>query len=164
VEIRHYANFSARNAATMEKVFSGLSRDEIRQLEQQLKRIGKQAESLFDQSVTKARSVKGARLSRQVVRRMAGKASGRLSAGLRLRRTYIAVGLEAIQFALDLRIGLHCSCVVSPCTDEMTGELTLDLDCARVAFALPILPRIALPDLPIATLVDESKSPLQWPF
>jgi MarR family 2-MHQ and catechol resistance regulon transcriptional repressor len=43
---------------TMEKVFSGLSRDELRQLEQQLKRIGKQAESLFDQSVTKARSVK----------------------------------------------------------------------------------------------------------
>ena len=46
------------HAATMEKVFSGLSRDEMRQLEQQLKRIGKQAESLFDQSVTKARSVK----------------------------------------------------------------------------------------------------------
>ena len=37
------------HAATMEKVFSGLSRDEMRQLEQQLKRIGKQAESLFDQ-------------------------------------------------------------------------------------------------------------------
>ena len=47
------------HAATMEKVFSGLSRDEIRQLEQQLKRIGKQAESLFDQSVPKSRSVKG---------------------------------------------------------------------------------------------------------
>ena len=46
------------HAATMEKVFSGLSRDEMRQLEQQLKRIGKQAESLFDQSVSKARSVK----------------------------------------------------------------------------------------------------------
>jgi MarR family transcriptional regulator, 2-MHQ and catechol-resistance regulon repressor len=46
------------HAATMEKVFSGLSRDEMRQLEQQLKRIGKQAESLFDQSVTKDRSVK----------------------------------------------------------------------------------------------------------
>jgi MarR family transcriptional regulator, 2-MHQ and catechol-resistance regulon repressor len=46
------------HAATMEKVFSGLSRDEMRQLEQQLKRIGKQADSLFDQSVTKDRSVK----------------------------------------------------------------------------------------------------------
>ena len=42
--------------ATMEKVFSGLSRDEMRQLEQQLKRVGKQAESLFDQSVAKART------------------------------------------------------------------------------------------------------------
>jgi DNA-binding MarR family transcriptional regulator len=46
------------HAATMEKVFSGLSRDEMRQLEQQLKRIGKQAELLFDQSVSMARSVK----------------------------------------------------------------------------------------------------------
>jgi MarR family 2-MHQ and catechol resistance regulon transcriptional repressor len=44
------------HAATMEKVFSGLSRDEMRQLEQQLKRIGKQAESLFDQSVTMTRA------------------------------------------------------------------------------------------------------------
>ena len=44
------------HAATMEKVFSGLSRDEIRQLEQQLKRVGKQAESLFDQSLSMARS------------------------------------------------------------------------------------------------------------
>ena len=44
------------HAATMERVFSGLSRDEMRQLEQQLKRIGKQAELLFEQSVTKARS------------------------------------------------------------------------------------------------------------
>jgi MarR family transcriptional regulator, 2-MHQ and catechol-resistance regulon repressor len=43
---------------TMENVFAGLSRHELRQLEQQLKRIGKQAEALFDQSVTKARSVK----------------------------------------------------------------------------------------------------------
>src|SRR5712671_2687608 len=42
------------HAATMEKVFSGLSRDEMRQLEQQLKRIGKQAESQLDQRVTKA--------------------------------------------------------------------------------------------------------------
>src|SRR5260221_9760957 len=38
---------------TMEKVFAGLSRHELRQLERQLKRIGKQAESLFDQSVAK---------------------------------------------------------------------------------------------------------------
>jgi MarR family transcriptional regulator, 2-MHQ and catechol-resistance regulon repressor len=45
------------HVATMEKVFSGLSRDEIRQLEQQLKRIGKQAESLFDQSVAKGGTV-----------------------------------------------------------------------------------------------------------
>ena len=44
------------HAATMEKVFSGLSRDEMRQLEQQLKRIGKQAESLFNQSVAKGRT------------------------------------------------------------------------------------------------------------
>jgi MarR family 2-MHQ and catechol resistance regulon transcriptional repressor len=36
---------------TMEKVFAGFSRDELRQLEQQLKRVGKQAESLFDRSV-----------------------------------------------------------------------------------------------------------------
>ena len=46
------------HAATMEKVFSGLSRDEMRQLEQQLKRIGKQADSLFDQSVAKGRTGK----------------------------------------------------------------------------------------------------------
>src|SRR5260370_9701791 len=46
------------HVATMEKVFAGLSRDEMRQLERQLKRIGKQAESLFDQCVRKARSVK----------------------------------------------------------------------------------------------------------
>src|SRR5271167_2760088 len=38
---------------TMENVFAGLSRHELRQLERQLKRIGKQAESLFDQSVAK---------------------------------------------------------------------------------------------------------------
>jgi MarR family 2-MHQ and catechol resistance regulon transcriptional repressor len=43
------------HAATMEKVFSGLSRDEMRQFEHQLKRIGKQAESLFDQSIAKGR-------------------------------------------------------------------------------------------------------------
>ena len=33
---------------TMEKVFAGLSRHELRQLEQHLKHVGKQAESLFD--------------------------------------------------------------------------------------------------------------------
>ena len=43
---------------TMEKVFAGLSRDELRQLEQQLKRVGKQAESLFDRSVAKGRTGK----------------------------------------------------------------------------------------------------------
>src|SRR6202000_1850764 len=43
------------HAATMEKIFSGLSREEMRQLEQQLKRVGKQAESLFDQSIEKRR-------------------------------------------------------------------------------------------------------------
>jgi len=44
------------HAATMERVFAGLSRDELRQLEQQLKRIGRQAESLLERrsgSVTK---------------------------------------------------------------------------------------------------------------
>src|SRR5438552_7687733 len=45
------------HAATMEKVFSGLSRDEMRQLERQLKRIGRQAESLFDQGVAKGGTV-----------------------------------------------------------------------------------------------------------
>jgi MarR family 2-MHQ and catechol resistance regulon transcriptional repressor len=44
------------HVATMEKVFADLSRDEIRQLEQQLNRIGRQAESLFDQSVAKGRT------------------------------------------------------------------------------------------------------------
>lgn len=39
------------HAATMEKVFAGLSREEIRQLENQLKRIGRRAESLFDQKI-----------------------------------------------------------------------------------------------------------------
>lgn len=46
------------HAATMDKVFSGLSRDELRQLEQHLKRVGKQAESLFDQGVAKGRTSK----------------------------------------------------------------------------------------------------------
>jgi MarR family 2-MHQ and catechol resistance regulon transcriptional repressor len=41
---------------TMEKVFAGLSRHELRQLEQQLKCVGKQAESLFDRSVAKGRT------------------------------------------------------------------------------------------------------------
>jgi MarR family 2-MHQ and catechol resistance regulon transcriptional repressor len=48
-----------QHVATMEKVFAGLSYDEMRQFEQQLKRIGRQAESLFDQSIEKRRSVKG---------------------------------------------------------------------------------------------------------
>src|ERR1700704_625395 len=36
------------HVATMKKVFAGLSRHELRQLEQQLKQVGKQAESLFE--------------------------------------------------------------------------------------------------------------------
>src|SRR3984893_11039975 len=40
---------------TMEKVFAGLSRHELRKLEQQWKRVGKQAESLFGRSVAKGR-------------------------------------------------------------------------------------------------------------
>src|SRR3984957_9267240 len=43
---------------TMEKVFAGLSRHELRQLEQQLKCVGKEAESLFDRSVAKVRTGK----------------------------------------------------------------------------------------------------------
>lgn len=46
------------HAATMEKVFAGLSRGELRQLEQQLKRVGKQAELLLDESVSRPRRVK----------------------------------------------------------------------------------------------------------
>ena len=46
------------HVATMEKVFAGLSCDEMRQLERYLKRIGRQAESLFDQSIAKRRAVK----------------------------------------------------------------------------------------------------------
>jgi MarR family 2-MHQ and catechol resistance regulon transcriptional repressor len=46
------------HAATMEKAFSCLSRDELRQLEQQLKRVGKHAELLFDASVSKTRPIK----------------------------------------------------------------------------------------------------------
>src|SRR5438132_1266189 len=40
------------HAATMEKVFAGLSTDELRKLEERLKRIGRQAESLLDQRIT----------------------------------------------------------------------------------------------------------------
>src|SRR3984885_12474193 len=43
---------------TMQKVFAGLSPHELRQLEQQLKRVGKQAELLFDRSVAKGRTGK----------------------------------------------------------------------------------------------------------
>jgi MarR family 2-MHQ and catechol resistance regulon transcriptional repressor len=43
---------------TLEKVFAGLSRQELRQLEEQLKRVGKRAESLFDRSVPKGRNGK----------------------------------------------------------------------------------------------------------
>jgi len=43
---------------TMEKVFAGLSGHELLLLEQQLKRVGKQAESLFDRSVAKGRTGK----------------------------------------------------------------------------------------------------------
>src|SRR6478609_7580614 len=43
---------------TMEKVFAGLSRHDLQQLEQQLKRVGKQAESLFERSAAKGRGGK----------------------------------------------------------------------------------------------------------
>lgn len=46
------------HVATMEKVFAGLSGDEIRQLEEQLKCIGRQAESLLDQRAAKRRPEK----------------------------------------------------------------------------------------------------------
>ena len=46
------------HVATMERVFAGLLRDELRQLEQQLKRIGRQAESLMDQRVATRRSAR----------------------------------------------------------------------------------------------------------
>src|SRR5947207_739922 len=42
-----------KHVATMEKVFAGLSREDLRQLQHHLKRIGRQAESLFDQSIAK---------------------------------------------------------------------------------------------------------------
>lgn len=44
------------HVATMEKVFAGFSPDELRQFEQQLKRIGRRAESLVDQRIAKRRS------------------------------------------------------------------------------------------------------------
>jgi MarR family 2-MHQ and catechol resistance regulon transcriptional repressor len=37
-----------KHVAAMEKVFAGLSPDDMRQLEQQMKRIGRQAESLIE--------------------------------------------------------------------------------------------------------------------
>jgi MarR family transcriptional regulator, 2-MHQ and catechol-resistance regulon repressor len=43
------------HVAAMEKVFAGLSCDEIRQFEHHLKRIGRQAESLSDQTTAKRR-------------------------------------------------------------------------------------------------------------
>ena len=43
---------------TMEKVFGALSRDDLRQLEQHLKRVGKQAETLLERSVAKGRTGK----------------------------------------------------------------------------------------------------------
>src|SRR5258707_15579521 len=39
-----------QHVATMEKIFAGLSPDQLRQLETHLKHIGLQAESLFDQT------------------------------------------------------------------------------------------------------------------
>jgi MarR family 2-MHQ and catechol resistance regulon transcriptional repressor len=42
-----------KHVETIEKVFAGLSRRELRELQQQLKRVGKQAECLFDQTVSK---------------------------------------------------------------------------------------------------------------
>jgi MarR family transcriptional regulator, 2-MHQ and catechol-resistance regulon repressor len=46
------------HAATMEKVFAGLSSDELRQLEQQLKRVGRQADSMLERRIAKRRSAK----------------------------------------------------------------------------------------------------------
>jgi MarR family 2-MHQ and catechol resistance regulon transcriptional repressor len=43
------------HAATMEKIFAGLSSEKVREFEQQLKRIGRQAESLLDQNIAKRR-------------------------------------------------------------------------------------------------------------
>ena len=46
-----------QHVATMDKVFAGLSPDELRQLQGQLKRIGRQAESLLGQGNPKRRPV-----------------------------------------------------------------------------------------------------------
>lgn len=47
------------HAATMERVFGGLSREEMRQLEDCLKRVGRHAESLHHQTIAKRRSATG---------------------------------------------------------------------------------------------------------
>ena len=47
------------HVAAIEKVFAGVSRDELRQLEQQLKRVGRQAESLLDRCNSNRHSAKG---------------------------------------------------------------------------------------------------------
>jgi MarR family 2-MHQ and catechol resistance regulon transcriptional repressor len=49
------------HVAAVEKVFAGLSRDELRELEQQLKHIGRQAESLLDPGDAKRAFDKSAR-------------------------------------------------------------------------------------------------------
>ena len=46
------------HVAAIEKVFAGVSRDELRQLEQQLKRVGRQAEALLDRCNSNRRSAK----------------------------------------------------------------------------------------------------------
>ena len=55
------SNASHREARTrrkwlLEQIFTGRSSDELRQLEQQLKRIGRQAESMLEQRIAKRRS------------------------------------------------------------------------------------------------------------
>src|SRR5882724_10787714 len=47
------------HVATMEKVFTGLSHEEMRQLEQHLKHIGRQAELLHDEGIPKRRLTSG---------------------------------------------------------------------------------------------------------
>ena len=47
------------HAAAIEKAFAGLSRSELRQLEKQLKHVGRQAEALLDQRSAKRRSAGG---------------------------------------------------------------------------------------------------------
>jgi len=44
------------HVASIKKVFADLSSDELRQLEQQLKRIGRQAESMLERRIAKRRS------------------------------------------------------------------------------------------------------------